>query len=44
MVAVIGTLYELPIMVVSPIVGVVLVIGLVVAVVRANDKELESAT
>ena len=42
-VAVIGVLYELPITAVAPIVGVILVIGLVAAVVRAKDKELERA-
>ncbi len=39
--AVVGVLYEWPIEVVAPSVGVILVIGLVVAVVRARERQLE---
>ncbi len=39
--AVIGVLYELPIEVVAPSAGVILVVGLVVAVVGAREKKLE---
>ena len=42
--AVIGAIYELPIAVVAPVVGVILVVGLVVAVVGAREKELEYAS
>ncbi len=42
--AVIGAIYELPLVVVAPVVGVILVIGLVVVVVGAREKELEHAS
>ena len=40
-VAVVGVLYEWPIELVAPIAGVILVIGLVVAVTGAKEKDLE---
>ncbi|MFC2021671.1 hypothetical protein ACFLTR_00425 [Chloroflexota bacterium] len=40
-VAVVGLIYEWPILVVAPALGVILVIGLVVAVVRAGERQLE---
>jgi len=43
-VAVIGVIYEWPIAVVASIAGVILVIGLVVAVLGAREKELEHAS
>ena len=39
--AVVGCIYEWPIWVVAPVLGVILVIGLVVAVSGAKEKELE---
>ena len=42
--AVIGAIYELPLVVVAPVVGIILVIGLVVVVVGAREKELEHAS
>ena len=43
-VAILAVLYELPIVIVAPISGIILVIGLVVAVTRAKDKELEQSS
>ena len=42
--AIIAVIYEWPITVVAPIAGVILVIGLVVAVIGAREKELERAS
>ena len=42
--AVIGAIYGLPLVVVAPVVGVILVIGLAVVVVGAREKELEHAS
>ena len=42
--AVVAVLYEWPIGVLAPSVGVILVIGLVVAVIRAREKKLELAS
>jgi len=42
--AVVGVIYEWPIEVVAPTLGVILVIGLVMAVVRAREKQLDFAS
>ncbi len=42
--AVVAVLYEWPIEVVAPSAGVILVIGLVVAVIRARERKLELAS
>jgi len=42
--AVIGAIYELPLVVVAPVVGVILVIGLVALAIGAREKELERAS
>jgi len=42
--AVIGIIYEWPIEALAPVLGVILVIGLVVAVLSAKEKELERLT
>ena len=42
--AVVAVLYEWPIGVVAPSVGVILVVGLVVAVIRARERKLELAS
>ena len=39
--AVVASVYEWPIEVVAPLLGVILVIGLVVVIVRAREKQLE---
>ena len=40
-VAVVSSIYEWPIEVVAPVLGVILVIGLVVAIIGAREKQLE---
>ena len=42
--AIIAVIYEWPVTVVAPIAGIILVIGLVVAVIGAREKELEHAS